>query len=154
MTEVPGDFPLPPPTCGFAFTITAGPFGWQVHWANAAGDAHRSTFKDTYADAVASAWFHAYDLAASEIRELARHRRAQSEDHGATLIGLIMSGEFVGPCPTPWSAYRCDEYRGPGTPHVWQICDANDDCLTYLPASVDGHDFVAWVNAHGDEVQS
>lgn len=68
-------------------------------------------------------------------------------EHAQTLLRLAVSGNLCEPCPTPWTAERLDEWSGPGTEHVWQVSDADESPFVYLPATVDGPAFVAWVNA-------
>jgi hypothetical protein len=70
--------------------------------------------------------------------------------HARVLIDLVTKGIFVTPCPTPWSVDKRENFYGPNTEHTWQLWDADDHCLEYLPASVDGSAFVEWVNGLTD----
>lgn len=70
--------------------------------------------------------------------------------HAQTLINLVTEGIFCEPCPLPWTCSRIEDFRGPGTEHVWQLISADGNALEYLPANVDGPSFVAWVNSSGN----
>jgi hypothetical protein len=78
----------------------------------------------------------------------AERERDDVQHFARVLVTLGTHGRLCAEsAPTPWTVERRDNFFGSNTDHVWQLWDANESCIEYLSASVDGPAFVAWVNS-------
>ena len=76
------------------------------------------------------------------------YRRLPMHSHLAVLLAMLLEGDPDGARKLPWECHKIEEFRGPGTDHVWQIRSASDSryCIAYLESSVDGPALVEAVN--------